>query len=81
MAGKRKSPEELSQNPSTKRVRARQARMNDNERTVQRATSALNTAISRARKICRDTDEWKLANDDARKQLEEAAKQATISQR
>ena len=79
--GKRKSTDELSENPNTKRNREYAARLDDENKTLFNQQKALSMAIGRAKKKLYDSTEFQQAGDDKRLQMEEAAVQETLAHR
>jgi len=79
--GKRKSTDELSENPNTKRNREYTARMNDEDKSHFNEQKALGVAIGRAKKKLHETSEFQEAGNDKRLQMEEAVVQETLAQR
>ncbi len=67
---KRKAEEDLSTSPNTIRVRKRKGNIPEDDKRVETATTRLNTAISRTCKKMRESDEWKLAGDDEREEID-----------
>lgn len=79
--GKRKSADELSDNPNTKRNRDYSARMSEEDKSYFNQQKALGVAIGRAKKKLHETVEFQEAGDDKRLQMEKAVVQETIDQR
>jgi hypothetical protein len=79
--GKRKSTDELSDNPNTKRNRDYSARMTEEDKAHFNQQKALGVAIGRAKKKLYETAEFQAAGNDKRFQMETAAVQETLAHR
>jgi hypothetical protein len=79
--GKRKSQDELSENPNTKRNRNYTARMNKEKKAIFNNQKALQSAIGRAKQKLYKIDEFQEAGDDKRIEMEATVIQETLDKR
>jgi hypothetical protein len=79
--GKRKAPEELSENPNTQRERKRRLERSPERKKYELQKLADSVYISRQLEKLRATEEYQAAGDDRRKALEDGCQSAAIASR
>jgi hypothetical protein len=76
-----KRPEEYSKNPNTIRARKRKAGLSAYQRETEQAKASDTKAITRAWKLCVETDTYKMANAEERKTILESVENEVMERR